>query len=140
MIVMKTLVIYYSYTGKTKQIANDIAKKEEADLIEVKDSKPHSKASTYIAGSFKAMRKKEAKLQEYECDFSSYDKIIIAMPLWAGFPAPPMNYIIKSLPKGKEVVAIITSGSGSSSTSAEDTKRRITDKGCKVVKYLDIKT
>jgi hypothetical protein len=62
------------------------------------------------------------------------------MPIWAGYPAPPMNNIINALPSGKDVELIMTSGSGSSSGTAEKTKRLVTDRGCHVVKYLDIKT
>jgi hypothetical protein len=62
------------------------------------------------------------------------------MPIWAGYPAPPMNNIINALPSGKEIEAVMTSGSGNSGGSAEKTKKLITDKGCKVNKYLDIKS
>ena len=39
---MKTAIIYYSYTGKTKAISEKKARKEKADLIEMKDLKPVS--------------------------------------------------------------------------------------------------
>jgi flavodoxin len=136
---MKTLVIYYSYTGKTKRIAEDLAKKESADLIEVKEKKPRSKFNAYVFGSFAARGQKQAELQPFSSDFSAYDKIIIAMPIWAGYPAPAMNTIISLLPKDKKIELIMTSGSGSSQSTSEKTKALIEAKGCTVIKYEDIK-
>lgn len=137
---MKTLIIFYSFTGKTRKIATDLAEKENADIIEVKETKKRSTVGAYIFGSFAAMRQKSTEIEDLPCDFSGYDKIIIAMPIWAGFPAPAMNNIISFLPADKEIELIMTSGSGNSSSSEEKTKALIAKKGCHVVKYQDIKS
>lgn len=137
---MKTLVIYYSYTGKTKELATQIAKEQPADLVEVHERKRRSALSAYVLGSFAARGRKDAKLQSFACDFSAYDQIIIAMPIWAGYPAPPMNNVISALPSGKTVKLVMTSGSGNSRGSAEGTKRLISDRGCSVTSYRDVKT
>ena len=136
---MKTLVIFYSYSGNTLIQAEKIAKQESADIIRLRDIKPRSVIVTYSAGSFAAMKRKEAKLAEFNTDFSHYDKIIIAMPIWAGHPAPAINNVIACLPEGKEVELIMTSGSGNSARTAEKTKELITAKGCRVTNYTDIK-
>lgn len=136
---MKTLVIYYSYTGKTKRIAEDTAKKVNADIIELKEKKSRSKFNAYLFGSFAARGQKQAELQHFDPDFSAYDKIIISMPIWAGYPAPPINNIINLLPEGKQIELIMTSGSGSSKGSSDKTKALIEARGCNVVNYKDIK-
>ena len=137
---MKTLVIFYSYTGKTRRLAQDTAENENADIVEVKEIKRRSTVGAYVGGSFAAMRQKEAKIEKYECNFDDYDKIIIFMPVWAGYPAPAMNNIINALPEGKDVEIIMTSGSGSSAKSSEKTKTLIADRGCRVTKYTDVKS
>lgn len=136
---MKTLTIYYSYTGKTKKIAESAAKQEAADLIEVREKNTRSKFNAYVFGSLAARRQKQSDLQPFNADFSVYDKIIIAMPIWAGYPAPAMNTIINLLPKGKNVALIMTSGSGSSKGTSEKTKSLIAAKACDVVSYQDVK-
>ena len=83
------------------------------------------------------MRRKKAELQDLTPDLSAYDKIVIAMPIWAGHPAPAINNIIDILPAGKEIELVMVSGSGSSADSAPKTKALIEAKGCKIVKYLD---
>ena len=39
---MKILVVYYSYSGITKRLAEDIALITNGDLIEIKIDKPYS--------------------------------------------------------------------------------------------------
>lgn len=136
---MKTLVIYYSYTGKSKKAAEGLAIKEAADLVEVKEAKRRSTVNAYVLGSFAAMGRKQAKIVPLKCDFALYDKIILVMPIWAGHPAPAMNNVISLLPPGKEVELVFTSASGSSARSTEQTKALIAKKGCTVTKYMDVK-
>lgn len=136
---MKSLVIYYSYTGSTKKLAEDLATKENAHITEVKYVKRPSTLGAYISGSLAARGQKEAKLQEFDSDFSGYEKIIIAMPVWAGFPAPPFNNIMKSLPSGIEVEIIMTSGGGSSGKTKELIEATLKEKGCRLVNFQDVK-
>jgi len=135
---MKTIITYYSYTGHSKNFAEILAKQEGADILELKDSKPLSKFKAYILGSFAAMCRKPAKLQPHDVNLAEYDKIIIAMPIWAGHPAPAMNNIINSLPGGKEIELIMTSAAGNS-PSREKTIALIEVKSCTVTKYEDMK-
>ena len=137
---MKTLVIYYSFTGKTKKIAADKAKKENADLVEVKAKKPYSKFGAYVFGGFAAMKQKPVKIEEINCDFTLYDKIIIAAPVWAGFPAPPANAVIAMLPAGKDIELVLSSGGGDTSKNAVKIKSLVTGQKCVVTNYTDIKS
>jgi flavodoxin len=136
---MKTLVVYYSLSGRTKKAAIEKAEKEGADLLEVRKKKPYSVFSAYIFGARAAMTQKTVEIEEPNCDFAEYDKIILAAPIWGGSPAPPINSIIQMLPAGKDVEFLLTSGGGDSSKSAAKTKELVTKKGCNVVGYTDIK-
>ena len=82
---MKELVVFYSFTGKSRQIANALAQKENADIAEIKENKKRSVIGAYVAGSLAARRQKTAELERFNVDFSDYDKITIVMPIWAGF-------------------------------------------------------
>lgn len=136
---MKTLVIYYSYTGKTKIVAEKKAKEENADVLPLTLKKPRGKFLTYTAGSFAAMTHKKAKLNEFNVEFSNYEKFIIAMPIWAGKPAPAMNNILPLLPNGGKVEIIFTSGSGNSGKSGEYVKNVLAKNNIDVTSIVDIK-
>jgi len=136
---MKTLVVYYSLSGRTKKAAIEKAEKEGADLLEVRKKKPYSVFTAFVLGARAAMTQKTVEIEEPNCDFTEYDKIILAAPIWGGFPAPPITTIIKMLPAGKEVEFLLTSGGGDSSKGATKTKELVTKQGCTVVGYTDIK-
>lgn len=137
---MKTVVIYYSYTGKTRTLAEKKARKEKAELIEIKEQKARSTIGAYVAGSLAARRQKKSVILEIALDLSAFERIIIMVPLWAGFPAPAFNNILELLPKGCSVELIITSGSGNSGGSKDKTITLAASRGIKVVKYQDVKT
>ncbi|WP_394922592.1 flavodoxin family protein [uncultured Robinsoniella sp.] len=137
---MKTAIIYYSYTGKTKKLAEKKVRKDNADLIEIKEKNRRSTVGAYVVGSLAARRQKKAEIETVFADFSDYDRLIIMVPLWAGFPAPAFNNILELIPPGKEIELIITSGSGNSSASKEKTIALSTTKKVRVVKYQDVKT
>ena len=137
---MNTLLIYYSFSGKTAALAQKLAAEEGADLLALQEASHRSKLNAFLSGSRQARGQRQAALRPFSVALAAYDKIIIAMPIWAGFPAPAINNIIELLPQGKEIELVITSGSGSSKGSAEKTKALVEAKGCHVSKYLDIKT
>lgn len=93
---MKTLIMYYSYTGNTKRHAQKIAQQENADLIEIKDIKRPSTAGAYAIA---AIRKRQP-IEPIAVDFSLYDKIIIMSPVWGLGPAPAVDNVIELLPAG----------------------------------------
>lgn len=69
-----------------------------------------------------------------------YDCIVIGGPIWAGYPAPALNAIFELLPSGKEVEIFLCSGGGEAPKSVAGTKDIITQTGCKLTSYKDIKT
>lgn len=137
---MKAIVIYYSFSGKTKQIAEQKAQELNADILEVNEQKKRGILGAYIMGSFSAMRHKKVSLAQDIPNLSGYDRIVIAVPIWAGSPAPAFNVITEHLPGGKDVELILTSGSGNSAKSAVHTKGQVTHRKCRVVSYTDKKT
>lgn len=82
---MKTLVIYYSKTGNTKLIAENLAQKLNADILALKPKKEIKSDGfmLYFRGGFQSMTKKKIKLESIETDFTDYDLILLGTPVWA---------------------------------------------------------
>lgn len=137
---MKTLVLFYSYSGKTRALAEKKAKELGADIAEIKEAKKTGKLAAYAIGCFKAMKRKNADIEPLKAGLAAYEKIILMAPIWAGHPAPAFNNIVDLLPAGKKVELIMSSSSGKSDGSRDGTKALVRGRGCEVVAYSDVKT
>ncbi|NLF80084.1 MAG: flavodoxin family protein [Clostridia bacterium] len=137
---MKTAVVYYTFGGSTKREAERLAGELGADICRVSEVKNRNLLTSFIPGSFQAMKQKATPIRPLSLDLLAYERLIIGCPLWANYPAPAFNSIVKLLPPGKEVEVFICSGSGDSSKSEPKTKELISRQGCRVVSYRDVKT
>jgi len=101
---VKKLVIFYSYEGNTKLIAENIAQVIEADTLEIKPKKEmRSKGfMKFIWGSIPVIFKRKPPLKEFDKDPNNYDIIFIGTPVWAYRQSPPIKTFMEDhLPKNK---------------------------------------
>ncbi|MCL2705600.1 MAG: NAD(P)H-dependent oxidoreductase [Spirochaetaceae bacterium] len=136
---MKTIILYYSFSGKTKALASQKANELKADIEEVTEINKLSTFKAYTVGAYKAIKRKKTEIQPIKSVLANYDKIIIMAPVWGGRPAPAFNNIIEQIPAGKKIELIMVSGGGGTKGSAEGTKAIFTARGCEVTGYTDIK-
>jgi hypothetical protein len=136
---MDALTIYFSYTGKTKIVAERKAAEENADILPLVLKKRRGNLYTYSLGSLAARRCKKAELNAPPEDFSKYKRFILAVPIWAGYPAPAANNVLPLIPEGSEVELIFTSGSGNSKKSSERIAKELAKRNVTVTKVTDIK-
>lgn len=135
---MKTAIIFYSFGGFTKNFAKEEAVLKNADVFEVKECKKRSLLGAFFKGCPAAIKQKPVPLQGEPIDLSAYDTILVAAPVWAGFPAPAFNSIVTMLPPGKEIEIVLTSGSGKSTKCTQSVKRLVEKTGSKVTGIRDI--
>ncbi len=95
---MKKLVVYYSFEGNTKLIAEHIAKTINADILELK---PKIEIRTkgfmkYLWGGKQAMMKTKPELLPFDKNVQDYDILFIGTPVWAWTYAPPLNTLFTS--------------------------------------------
>ena len=136
---MKTAVIYYSFGGMTRKFAEKKAAELSAELVEIKEAKPRNIFTAFLPGCTQAMAQKAVALKEPLPDFSDFGRIIVMMPIWAGFPAPAFNSVVEKLPAGKELELYLVSGSGNSLKCREKVEAFIRKQGLTLTKYQDIK-
>lgn len=135
---MSKLIVYYSYSGHTKAVAESLAAEEAADILEIKDLKRRGKFRAYTAGIIASARGKSWPIQALEVNPADYDRLVLLAPVWAGNPAPPFNALLEQLPEGKAVDIKLVSGSGESSCK-ERLEMKIKDKGSALESFEDIK-
>lgn len=98
---MKALVVYYSYSGNTQIIAQELNKKLKVSIrkITVKNEKQRKYVSKIIIGGFQAISKIKPKLNEEGLDFSDYDIIYIGTPVWGGTITPAIRSFLTKYPE-----------------------------------------
>jgi flavodoxin len=105
----KTLIIYYSRTGKTKLIGDTLNKHINADLLELHDPEDRSGTWGYVKSATEAFRHKHSPIEPEQPDISPYSHIIIASPVWSWNLCTPVHTLFeKNRFDGKKLVLITT--------------------------------
>ncbi|MBW2989087.1 flavodoxin [Candidatus Woesearchaeota archaeon] len=125
---MKTLVAYYSRTGKTKKAALDIAKEMGADIDEIKDRKKRGVIGI-IAGCIQGIKKKPSEVI-FSKDPKKYGLVILGGPVWGHSLIPPLRgYMEKNKGRIKKLAFFMTCGGSPGKTlkHLSDIKKPIAD-------------
>lgn len=109
----KTLVIYYSLSGHTKDIADRISMLTDADVYEIKTEQPLKNGPLFALKMKKQLWSKEyPKLVQDFPDAANYDTIFVGAPIWWYTAATPVLAFLNEYDfKGKKVVPFSTQGS-----------------------------
>ena len=123
---MSTLVTYFSAeAGRTKKVAEDLAKKLGADLFEITPEKPYTAADLrYMNPMARCNRekfgKKDVPVSGVVEHFSEYDTVYVGFPSWYGAAPNVVNTFCKAHDwTGKKVHAFATSGGSGIGKTAE---------------------
>lgn len=118
----KTLVVYFSGSGNTKRVAEDIAAATGGTLFELVPVTPYTSAdlSWTTAGSRVNREHDDESLRDIPLvtttpeNFDEYDTVFIGYPIWWGIAAWPVNNFVKNNDfTGKTVIPFATSASSS---------------------------
>ncbi|MBQ7667940.1 MAG: NAD(P)H-dependent oxidoreductase [Clostridia bacterium] len=96
---MKTLLVYYSYTGNTKIIVDIIKEKVDCDVVELKPKTPFLEED-YQAIVDKYQSNESSKecveIEDINVDLSNYNKVIIGTPVWWYTITPVLREFLKN--------------------------------------------
>ena len=123
---MKPLIVYYSYSGITRRLAEDIALITDGNLRELKPQKPYS--FSYNT----AVKEARAEIEKRYCPpllqgaepIEDTDVIFVGSPNWLKTFAPPVLSFLRSVDlSGKTIIPFCTHGGGGFGRMIEDYKR-----------------
>ena len=116
----KTLVVYYSATGRTERVAKVIAKERQADIMKLVPNPDYTEADLdYNDKSSRVSREHDdaslrdkIQLQKAVPDnWASYDTIFLGYPIWWSIAAWSVDAFVKANDfTGKNVVTFATAG------------------------------
>ena len=122
------LVLYYSQTGVTKQVAEVLQKELDADIEAIQVIKPYDGTfDETIARCLEEKKKGELPhIRPIKSDLKNYDIIFLGYPIWFGTYATPVITLVNSFKfAGKQIVPFCTYGSGGLVESTEHLKKAL---------------
>lgn len=124
----KSLVLYYSETGSTKTVAEELQKQLNADIESIEAVEPYSGnfQETIQRGQREMQNGEWPALKPLQKKIADYDIIFLGYPIWFGTYANPIASLVKSNDfAGKTIVPFCTFGSGGLNTSTEALKKAL---------------
>ena len=113
----KKLVAFFSASGVTARVAENLANAAGADLYEIKPAVPYTKAdldwTNKQSRSSVEMRDHSSRpaLADTDADIASYDTIFIGFPIWWYIAPTIINTFLEAYDfSGKKIVLFATSG------------------------------
>ena len=123
----QTLVAYFSASGVTKRVAQNLAVAAEADIYEIRPAVPYTRADlNWMDKNSRSTieskdRSSRPELADKDADIAAYDRVFVGFPIW-WYTAPA---IIKTFLEsydfsGKTIVLFATSGGSGLGNTAKD--------------------
>ena len=136
---MKTLILYYSYGGNTRRVAQMIQKEVGGDLAEIQTVQPYT--GDYNAVVDQGQREIDSgfcpELKPLTVDLKDYDTVVLGSPVWWYTFAPAMHSFLKEADlAGKRVYPFATNGGWLGHTLKDFAKAC---KGAEVKPGLDVR-
>lgn len=116
----KALVVYYSATGNTEEVANYIANQTGADVFELEPTEPYTDddlnwtdENSRVVYEHDNLDARDVELVSSTVpDWDSYDTVFVGYPIWWGIAAWPVDGFIETNDfTGKTVIPFCTSSS-----------------------------
>lgn len=113
----KTLILYYSWSGTTKKMAEKInGEIAGSDIEEVTVADGTFDSDMYKTNDI-ALDQIQGKAdfpeaQLKDIDFNNYDLILVGSPVWSGYPATPIKSLLEKMKNYKGKVASFFTSAG----------------------------
>jgi flavodoxin len=126
---MKTLVVYYSRTGKTRFVAEKVASELKAEIEEVVDLKSRSGRFGFLKAGYDATRGNETEIEEIKKSASDFELILIGTPVWNSRPASAISTYLKRNDFAGKKVAVFCTNEGMGEEKAVDRTKALISNG-----------
>jgi flavodoxin len=119
-----TLIAYYSMSGHTRDLANEIRDAVDADIEEIRE--PHARHG--LPGVFRALLdstlRRTPPILPADHDPGRYDIVLVGGPVWAGRMASPVrSYAKRYASQARQVAFFCTEGGRGADAAFADLER-----------------
>lgn len=122
----KILVVYFSQTGHTRTVANQIHDQAGGDLFEIVTVTPYPTDYNTLLNQAQKEQNENFRppLKTKVEDMGSYDTVFVGSPVWWGTIAPPVKTFLSEYDfSGKTIVPFTTHGGSGLGSSVADIKK-----------------
>ena len=138
---MKSMILYYSKSGKTEELARKIQQALGSDIIKVEPEKPYG---NWISSVARVIREKSKTIypafRTEIPNLDPYNAVFVGFPIWANDPPAFFTYFLKKCDlRGKTLIPFATSG-GSSIEHSVKTLKRICPDSNVILEYRYVST
>jgi menaquinone-dependent protoporphyrinogen IX oxidase len=129
-ILASILIVYFSATGTTANVAQNMAQAVDAPIYEIKAKVPYSMddLNWHNEKSRSSLEMANAiaypELADLNAPVKDYDVIYLGFPIWWGSSPKIVNQFVKNYDlSGKKIILFATSSSSDLGNTAEDLKK-----------------
>lgn len=120
----RSLVVYFSVSGNTRIIAEEIKMATGADIVEIEPLVPYKEGYNELVKKAKREIADGYRPEIVPIDISGYDTIFVGTPNWWSTLAPPVSTFLEGNDfSGKTVASFITHGGGGRGHADKDLER-----------------
>jgi len=120
---MHSAIVYYSLEGNVRTAVTKLAQLLDADVFEIRTTKTYPKKGLgkFLVGGKDSAFGLLPKIEPLNFNTEDYSLVVLALPVWAGKAAAPINSFLKGRSFGKTRVAfLISSASGDAESCEKD--------------------
>ncbi len=122
---MRTLIVFYSRSGHTRQLAQELATRCSADLEEIREANSREGFFGYCRSALQVLTRELPPILSPVKNPADYDTVIIGTPVWLQRPAPPvLTYLTQNAATLKQVAFFCTLGGSGDRQTFEEMSRR----------------
>ena len=107
---MITHVVYFTRSGTSQRVAQQLAQQLNLPLVTVTDNHNWKGFIGFIKGGFYSSNNKAVKITTSE-PLTNHDELIVVSPLWAGGVAPAIRQLLTKIPSNQVHLVVTSNGS-----------------------------
>ncbi|MBL0741036.1 flavodoxin family protein [Chryseolinea lacunae] len=90
-VLMKTIIVYYSFSGNNEQLAKHLHEKLNCDILQLETVRKRGPLSIFLDILFS----RSPAIQPRNWSMARYDRFIFVAPVWAGKMASPLRTFLR---------------------------------------------
>lgn len=109
----KTLIVYFSWSGNTRAVANTIQELTGCDIVEIEVEEPYSSVYNEVTARARQELDNDIRpaLVTQVKNIYKYDTLIVGTPIWSSRLAPPVKSFLAMYDlTGKKIAPFCTHG------------------------------